>query len=84
MWPTRSAWALHLAGRDREALTYARAAHGTGARSASYAYHLGMIELALGDPAAARDHLGQALRHQPSLLAVDAPAARTALAGLES
>ncbi len=78
------AWALHLAGRDREALTHARVAHATGARSASYAYHLGMIELALGNRAAARDHLGEALRFNPYFSPVDAPVARQALAGLES
>ena len=78
------AWSLHLAGRDREALTYARLAHGTGAQSAPYAYHLGMIELALGQRAAARDHLGQALRFNPHFSPVDAPLARQALAGLES
>jgi tetratricopeptide (TPR) repeat protein len=78
------AWALHLAGRDREALTYARVAHGTGARSATYAYHLGMIELALGDPVAAREHLGQALRLNPHFSPVDGPVARRTLAGLES
>jgi len=42
-------WALHLSNRDTEALAYARRANTTGARSAIYAYHLGMIELALGD-----------------------------------
>jgi tetratricopeptide (TPR) repeat protein len=76
------AWSLHLAGQDAEAIRYARSALGTGARSATYAYHLGMIELALGDRDAARAHLGSALRLNPHFSPVDAPLARTALAGL--
>ena len=75
------AWALHAAGRDAEALPLAQAAVRTGLRSAPFRYHLGVIEAALGDRAAARADLTAAL-------AVDgwnplqAPAARTLLAGL--
>jgi tetratricopeptide (TPR) repeat protein len=76
------AWSLHLAGRDAEALGYARRAVATGARNAAYAYHLGAIELALGDRAAARTHLGAALRINPAFSPVDAPAARAALNAL--
>jgi len=72
-------WALHLAGRDAEALDYARRAAGTGARYASYAYHLGAIELALGDRSAARTHLSQALATNPTFSPLDAPAARQLL-----
>lgn len=78
------AWALHLSGRDAEALGYARRAHTTGARSAAYAYHLGMIELALGDRNNARVHLSQALALNPSFSPIDAPAARRALTSLGS
>jgi tetratricopeptide (TPR) repeat protein len=77
-------WALHRSNEDAEALGYARRAFDTGARSAGYAYHLGMIELALGDRASARTHLSLALRLNPRFSPVDAPLARTALAGLES
>lgn len=76
------AWALHLSHRDSEAIEYARRAVGTGARSAGYAYHLGMIELALGNRAAAADQLDQALRINPTFSPMDAPAARRALAEL--
>lgn len=74
------AWALNQAGRHREALPLARAAAALGARSALHAYHLGMIELALGDRAAARRDLGRALRLNPHFSPVDAPAAARALA----
>lgn len=73
------AWALHQAGRPAEALPYARAATALGARSALYAYHLGMIELALGDRAAARRDLARALRLNPHFSPLDAPAAARAL-----
>jgi len=78
------AWALHLSNRDADALAYARRANATGTRSAVYAYHLGMIELALGDRAAARDHLTTALQINPHFSPLDAPAARQALATLRS
>lgn len=76
------AWALHAAGRDAEALPYAQRVAATGARAAGYAYHLGMIELALGQRDAARTDLTRALRTNPHFSPVDATAARTALAGL--
>jgi tetratricopeptide (TPR) repeat protein len=78
------AWALHLSNQDSEALDYARRAFGTGARNAGYAYHLGMIELALGDRAGARTHLGLALAINPQFSPIDGPLARTALSGLEA
>ncbi|WP_144124966.1 tetratricopeptide repeat protein [Catellatospora sichuanensis] len=74
------AWALHQAGRSAEALPLARAAAALGARSALHAYHLGMIELALGDRAAARRDLARALQINPHFSPVDAPAAARALA----
>jgi tetratricopeptide (TPR) repeat protein len=76
-------WALHVSNRDAEALTYARRAYDSGARSASYAYHLGMIELAVGDRSAAREHLSRALEINPTFSPVDAPSARAALDSLE-
>jgi tetratricopeptide (TPR) repeat protein len=76
-------WALHLSNRDTEALTYARRAYESGATSATYAYHLGMIELTLGDRAAATVHLTRALQINPQFSPLDAPSARSALASLE-
>lgn len=79
-------WALHRAGEDREALRYARIAtdraHGGGVRSALYAYHLGMIERELEQPASARRHLQEALRINPYFSPSRVRAARAALAAL--
>lgn len=75
------AWALHAAGRDAEALPLARAALRTGYRNASYRYHLGAIEAALGDTAAARADLQAALT-VPAWNPLQATAAKALLAGL--
>lgn len=77
-------WALHQAGRDAEALPYAQRAVAGGAVSAPYAYHLGMISLALGDFETARAQLHRALTINPAFSPLDAPAARAALSTLES
>ena len=73
------AWALHAAGRDREALSYERRALALGTRSALFRYHLGMIELALGlGPAGATD-LRTALRINPHFSILGMSVARSAL-----
>ena len=76
------AWSLHVAGRDAEALTYAKQAISGGAHPAAYAYHLGLIDLALGHPAEARTELARALATNPYFSPVDGPNARRALAAL--
>ncbi|MGX1545062.1 tetratricopeptide repeat protein [Streptomyces adustus] len=78
------AWALHVNGRDAEALTYARQATATGYRNASFLYHRGMIELATGHPADARTHLTAALKLNPGFSPLGARAARDALKSLEA
>ncbi|MEU3397782.1 tetratricopeptide repeat protein [Streptomyces filamentosus] len=78
-------WALHRAagpGGSEEGLRYARRAVDEGPRSASYTYHLGEIERALGRTGPARRHLAEALRIHPSFSPLHAPRARTALAEL--
>ena len=78
-------WALHLSNRDAEALTYAQAGlRERGTARPRYAYHLGMIELALGDRAAARAHLGRALGSTRTFSPLDAPtgASRPGRAGV--
>lgn len=55
------AWALHVNGRDREALPYARFATRLGTRDARMIFHRGAIEAALGMDAAARKHLRASL-----------------------
>lgn len=58
-------WALHTAGRNQEALKHAKAAERLSTTNASFAYHRGMIEQALGKKAAARETLQRALRTNP-------------------
>jgi tetratricopeptide (TPR) repeat protein len=74
------AWALHAAGRDRAAIAYERRALALGTRSASFRYHLGMIELALGRPGAGTADLRTALRINPHFSILGSTVARSALA----
>lgn len=76
------AWALHLAGRDAEAIGLADRAAATGWRNATFAYHRGMILRALGRTDDAVSALTSALKTNPHFSPVDAPAARAALDGL--
>ncbi|MFE4217560.1 tetratricopeptide repeat protein [Streptomyces sp. NPDC056844] len=76
------AWALHRAGRSEEGMQYAERAVETGVRDASYAYHLGSIESALGQDGPARGHLEEALRTNPYFSPLAAPLAREALDAL--
>ncbi|GAB3718265.1 tetratricopeptide repeat protein [Amycolatopsis oliviviridis] len=76
------AWALHLNGRDAEALTYADRAASTGWRSATFAYHRGMILARLGRNAEAVKALGEALRINPNFSVTDVRTARATLAKL--
>ncbi|MFJ8594506.1 tetratricopeptide repeat protein [Streptomyces sp. NPDC093598] len=77
------AWALHVNGRDEEALPYARRATATGYRSAAFLYHRGVIERATGDTREARAHLEAALDLNPGFSPLGAREARTALKDLE-
>ncbi|WP_079186884.1 tetratricopeptide repeat protein [Streptomyces sp. TSRI0107] len=78
------AWALHVNGRDAEALPYARRATATGYRNAAFHYHRGMIERALGRAPDARASLGKALELNPGFSARGAREARAALKSLEA
>ncbi|MFA1545612.1 hypothetical protein [Actinomadura chokoriensis] len=73
------AWALHVNGRDEEALRYARQATATGYRRAQFRFHLGVIEKALGERAAARNDLAESLRRNPRFSPLWAPRAKAAL-----
>ncbi|MFF8397989.1 tetratricopeptide repeat protein [Streptomyces sp. NPDC016172] len=77
------AWALHVNGRDEEALPYARRATATGYRNAVFLYHRGVIERATGDERGARAHLKAALDLNPGFSPLGAREARTALKDLE-
>ena len=74
------AWALHLNGRDTEAITYADRAASTGWRNATFSYHRGMILAGLGRNAEAVTALTEALR--VTISPVDARTARATLANL--
>ena len=76
------AWELFANGRPRGALAYARRALAFGTSNASFLFHRGMIERALGRRAAARADLSEALRLNPHFSSLWAPRARAALAGL--
>lgn len=76
------AWALHVNGRDAEALTWSEKATATGMRNALFAYHKGMIENSLGRTDAARADLAAALAINPHFNPLQAPIARATLAKL--
>ncbi|AQS70380.1 lipopolysaccharide assembly protein LapB [Streptomyces pactum] len=78
------AWALHVGGRDAEALPYARRATATGYRNAAFLHHLGIIERAVGRDEDARRHLRAALDLNPGFSPLGAREARTALKDLEA
>ncbi|WP_409237154.1 tetratricopeptide repeat protein [Streptomyces sp. PA5.6] len=75
-------WALHVNGRDEEALPYARRATATGFKEAAFRYHRGMIERAMGEKEAARGSLASALKLNPGFSPVGAREAREALRSL--
>ncbi|MGW4240083.1 tetratricopeptide repeat protein [Streptomyces sp. NPDC004749] len=79
------AWALHANGKDEEALIYAKKATAAspGYRNASFLFHRGMIERALGDDDAARRDLRAALELNPGFSPTGAREARSALVELE-
>jgi tetratricopeptide (TPR) repeat protein len=76
------AWALHVNGKDAEALRYAKLANGLGYRNALFRYHQGMIEKALGRAGDARRDLAAALHLNPHFSARHAPLAKAALTSL--
>jgi tetratricopeptide (TPR) repeat protein len=77
------AWALHRAGRDREALPHAVHAGRLGWQNAGFRYHRGQIELSLGRTGEARRDLAAALRINPHFSTLQAPVARRALASIQ-
>ncbi|GHA60978.1 hypothetical protein GCM10010372_70890 [Streptomyces tauricus] len=76
------AWALHVNGRDDEALAYARRATATGYRDAMFLFHRGMIECATGHEKEARGSLSSALKLNPGFSPVGARQAEKALTAL--
>jgi tetratricopeptide (TPR) repeat protein len=76
------AWALHVNGRDAEALRYARMATALGTRDARLLYHRGVIEHAVGRPAQARRSLAAALALNPHFSPLRAARAQAILGRL--
>ncbi|WP_051813402.1 lipopolysaccharide assembly protein LapB [Kitasatospora sp. MBT63] len=77
------AWALHVNGRDREALAEADEALALGMRNALFHYHRAMILRSLGRSADAYSELENALAINPAFHPLHTPAARAALAALK-
>ena len=73
------AWALHRAGRDREALPIALAATRLESPEAKFWIHRGTIEAALGMTADARVHLKRGLATDPGMSPWQRDQARTTL-----
>ena len=78
------AWALHVNGRDAEALPLAERALRLGTRNAALHFHLGMIESALGLGDRARASLRTALEINPHFSLRQAPVATAELARLDA
>ena len=76
------AWALLANGRADEARVQMAEALALGTRDAKLLYHAGMIEAALGNDAAARRNLEDALATDPSFDPLAVRTARMTLAGL--
>lgn len=76
------AWALHKAGRTREALPIARQALRMGLRSPALLAHLGTIEAAAGERAAARATLERTSTLNPDFSPLHGPRAQELLASL--
>ncbi|HWO58816.1 MAG TPA: tetratricopeptide repeat protein [Umezawaea sp.] len=78
------AWALHVNGRDAEALEFSDKAAVLGWRNATFLFHRGMILAGLGRGPEAHAALTEALSVNPYFSAPHASTARTKLAELES
>ena len=73
------AWALHAAGRSKEALPIAKASARLGLRSPALYYRLGAVAAAAGDTATARTALTRALELNPAFSPLHAPKAQALL-----
>jgi tetratricopeptide (TPR) repeat protein len=76
------AWALHVNGRDNEALVAEQQALQLGDRSALFHYHNAMINLSLGKTDVARTELTTALGINPNFSSLAAPVAQRTLNAL--
>jgi tetratricopeptide (TPR) repeat protein len=72
-------WALYKTGNLAGAVSASNKALALGTPEPSFYFHAGMIELAIGDRAPARDHLQKAIALNPAFDVRNAPLARSAL-----
>lgn len=77
------AWALHRSGAQGEAQATIDEALRLGTPHGGLRYHAGMIALAAGDTAGAREHLAAALAVSGTLSPLDEAAASDALEGID-
>ncbi|HTF08960.1 MAG TPA: tetratricopeptide repeat protein [Asanoa sp.] len=77
-------WSLHASGQDAQALPHLRRAVSASPRNASYAYHLGMALLSLGDQDGAVAQLRQVRSLNPYFSPAEGPTAARALSALEA
>jgi tetratricopeptide (TPR) repeat protein len=77
-------WALYVNDRPEEALRYAERALALGTRNATFLFHAGMIERALGDDARALQLLREALAVNPHFSILHVPTAERVAAELEA
>jgi tetratricopeptide (TPR) repeat protein len=77
-------WALYVNDRPQEARRYAERALALGARNATFLFHAGMIERALGDDARSLQLLREALAVNPHFSILHAPTAERVVAELEA
>jgi len=77
------AWVLHKKGMDVQAKKEMTLAMRLGTRNALFYYHLGMIEMSLGNEREASKQLRRALETNPAFDLVQAEHARQALRALE-
>ncbi|MEO7366606.1 MAG: tetratricopeptide repeat protein [Gemmatimonadaceae bacterium] len=78
------AWALHKSGRNAEAKTAMTSALRLGTKDAMLFYHAGMIENALGNKAAARTYLEEALSVNPHFHPTQPAEIRAVLRSMQS
>jgi hypothetical protein len=76
-------WALHVNGRDAEALEFSDKAAVLGWRNATFSFHRGMILAALGRGPEAHAALTEALSVNPYFSPLHGPIARAKLVELE-
>lgn len=77
-------WALHSAGKSKQAVPYLLKANRLGTKDSRVLFHLGMAQAGAGDKVAAKRTLTRALALDPHFSPLYAPVARRTLASLSA